>query len=284
MHVAAVVGAFLVMSAAPSSAAPTALQNGSFDTSLAGWTLNADPAWSIAWNPTGNTASGGSAKVRWIGPAAPQWAYMHTMTQDGIAVTPGATYEFRAALRLEHDPVDPRKPCPAAGSSPGAIHVWMYGDNPRSPLLGTTKVDEFYGCGWADLKGYVVAPPEAKTLALRLFMPGSGEYTAQFDDVSVRALPTDAEFLAGMAKYVVSSDPNVHLDRGGPSTTVSAVDGAVLNWATSSAQAVSITPGIGSVAVSGSHVVHPAQTTTYTLTASGPFGSVVKQVIVNVTP
>ncbi|MEO8379841.1 MAG: hypothetical protein ABI779_09285, partial [Acidobacteriota bacterium] len=98
------------------------------------------------------------------------------------------------------------------------------------------------------------------------------------------ALPTDAAFLTGMAKYVVSPDPNVHLDRGGPSTIVAATDGAVLNWATSSAQSVSITPGIGPVAASGSRVVHPAQTTTYTLTVSGPSGSVVKQVTINVTP
>ena len=209
---------------------------------------------------------------------------MRTMTQDGIAVTAGATYEFRAALRLEPDPVDPTKPCLTSGSAPGAIYVWMYGDDPRAPLLGTTKWDEFYGCGWVDLKGYVAAPAGAKTLALRLFMPGSGEYTAQFDDVSIRALPTDAEFLAGMAKYVVSPDPNVHLDRGGPTTSVTAADGAVLNWATSSAQSISIAPGIGSVATTGSRIVHPAQTTTYTLTASGPFGTVTKNATVNVTP
>ncbi len=48
---------------------------------------------------------------------------------------------------------------------------------------------------------------------------------------------------------------------------------AALNWIVQGATTVSISPNIGNVAATGSNTVTPAQTTTYTLTATGPGGT-----------
>ena len=48
---------------------------------------------------------------------------------------------------------------------------------------------------------------------------------------------------------------------------------AILTWTTTNASSVTISPGVGSVAASGSTTVTPAATTTYTLTANGKSGN-----------
>jgi peptidoglycan-associated lipoprotein len=50
-------------------------------------------------------------------------------------------------------------------------------------------------------------------------------------------------------------------------------DSVKLSWTTSDAQNISITPDVGAVTAQGSTSVTPAQSTTYTLTASGPGGN-----------
>jgi hypothetical protein len=281
VRVGAVLGALVAMMASPSSAAQTAIQNGSFDANLTGWTIQSDPSWSIAWSASGYTAAGGAAKVSWVGPD--ERRQFVPLAQSGIAVTPGVTYEYAAVAKLH---VDPSK----TSDGPVIVQALFHGDDPAIPLLGAS--DEFFGSGWVPLRGYVVAPPGAMTLTVRLAMPGtSGRWplqtdtqVAMFDDVSVRPLPTSAEFMVGWERYVASSDPNVRYDKGGPTTTIAAGEGAVLVWATASAETITITPDVGTVPRTGSHVVRPTHTTTFTLTATGPFGSITKQVTVNVTP
>jgi hypothetical protein len=67
---------------------------------------------------------------------------------------------------------------------------------------------------------------------------------------------------------------------------ISSGQSASLDWNVSGANSVSIDQGIGSVALTGSRVVAPAVTTTYTLTAFNTAGSVTAttQVIVSGTP
>ena len=58
---------------------------------------------------------------------------------------------------------------------------------------------------------------------------------------------------------------------------------STLFWSTSGVTSASISPGIGGVSTSGSRTVSPSSTTTYTLTASGPRGTVTRQTTVTVT-
>ena len=57
----------------------------------------------------------------------------------------------------------------------------------------------------------------------------------------------------------------------------------VLQWSTSDAISVSITPDVGTVAASGSVTLSPAATTTYILSATGPGGTATAQTMVTVT-
>lgn len=66
-------------------------------------------------------------------------------------------------------------------------------------------------------------------------------------------------------------------------STIQNGQSATLNWATTNATTVSLDNGIGSVATSGSQIVSPASSTTYTLTASSPGGSVTASVTITVT-
>lgn len=68
------------------------------------------------------------------------------------------------------------------------------------------------------------------------------------------------------------------------STSISAGSQTALRWSVRNASAVSISPGIGSVAVAGSVIVRPSTTTNYTLTASGPGGTRTATVTVGVGP
>ena len=69
------------------------------------------------------------------------------------------------------------------------------------------------------------------------------------------------------------ADPQV-IDAGGTST---------LTWEVSNATTVTISPGVGSVALIGTFVVSPEETTTYTLTASNTAGNVTANVNVTVS-
>jgi hypothetical protein len=269
------------MTASPSSAAQTAIQNGSFDANLSGWTSQSDSAFNISWSPSGNTASGGAAKVAWVGPT--ERRQFVPLTQSGIAVTPGVTYEYSASVKLA---VDPSR----TGDGPVSVRVLFYGEGAGIPLLGA--YDQFFGSGWVPLRGFVVAPVGATTLAIELAMPGTAgrwplhgdTQNAMFDDVSVRPLPTSAELIVGRAQYIPSTDPNVRHDQGGPSVSIAAGEGAVLVWTTASSDTITIAPDVGSVPKTGSRVVRPTQTTPFTLTAVGPLGTATRQVTVNVTP
>ena len=64
--------------------------------------------------------------------------------------------------------------------------------------------------------------------------------------------------------------------------TVTLGGSSTLRWSSSNATSVSIDQGIGSVATSGTHSVSPTSTTIYTITATGPGGSVSAQETVTV--
>ena len=56
--------------------------------------------------------------------------------------------------------------------------------------------------------------------------------------------------------------------------TIATGESSVLNWNVSDAAAVSIEPGIGNVALAGTRVVSPSETTVYILTATNEAGSI----------
>ncbi|MBC7925878.1 MAG: hypothetical protein H7039_09495, partial [Bryobacteraceae bacterium] len=67
-------------------------------------------------------------------------------------------------------------------------------------------------------------------------------------------------------------------------TTITAGQPATINYSTSNADSVTISPGIGTVELSGLRVVTPAQTTTYVLTATSAGGPATCNLTVTVNP
>ena len=65
-------------------------------------------------------------------------------------------------------------------------------------------------------------------------------------------------------------------------TTINKGESAKLSWTTTDATNVSIAPEVGAVTLQGATTVTPADSTTYTLTASGPGGSTDATVRINV--
>lgn len=76
------------------------------------------------------------------------------------------------------------------------------------------------------------------------------------------------------APIVINFDVNPAVINSGAS--------AALIWSVSNANSVSIDQGIGSVSLNGNKLVSPTDTTTYTLTASGPAGTVTKSTVLTV--
>lgn len=173
-----------------------------------------------------------------------------------MPVIPDVTYEFRASAHVQ-TATNP------STASPTGINVWMYADSPNVPIASNS--DSSSANNFVDLVGYLIAPQGAKAALVTLSMSGNSNQVVSFDNVVLRALPASAEFNAGP-------------------TMIAAGQAVTLVWATASTPSVSIAPGVGTVARTGSVVVHPTETTTYTLTASGPIGSVTKQIKITVVP
>ncbi|MCI5145506.1 MAG: hypothetical protein D3923_08230, partial [Candidatus Electrothrix sp. AR3] len=117
---------------------------------------------------------------------------------------------------------------------------------------------------------------------------GSNVYTDAFSAVSGEALLRvkngDREDLSGASVVVLPSKSGsflvIKLKSGTPFITISAVPetvgygaSSVLTWQSTNADSVSIDNGIGLVDLNGSVSVAPTETTTYTITATGPGGT-----------
>jgi len=63
-------------------------------------------------------------------------------------------------------------------------------------------------------------------------------------------------------------------------STITAGDGTTLQWGVTGARSVLIEPGVGQVALTGSRMVYPSASTTYTLVAQGDAGPVSRTVVV----
>lgn len=85
---------------------------------------------------------------------------------------------------------------------------------------------------------------------------------------------------ASVIIHVTSNPPEVSL--GADPTSINIGESTILTWKTVGAETVTIEPGIGAVAQEGSMTVTPIENTTYTITATGPGGTVTATVNVDV--
>jgi hypothetical protein len=172
------------------------------------------------------------------------------LQQGGMALTGGVSYEVGASIRLQ------------SGGSSATVRVNATGD-PNGAITTEASTGSTTG---ASVSAILYNPTStAKTAQVWLMVPNQAGQVVWFDDVFLRALPASAEFTASR-------------------TTIAAGESLTLSWATISAPQVSIDQGVGSKSRTGSVSVAPSTTTTYTLIATGPVGTVTKQVTITVVP
>ena len=123
------------------------------------------------------------------------------------------------------------------------------------------------------------------TLLLPLGGGAADQFTVTFSGDTMTGTLTDSfgDFASFSAtKSASAALPIINTFAPSPSSITSG-QSTTLSWSTSNATAVSIDNGVGSQPPSGSVTVSPAQTTVYTLTATGPAGSVTAQTTVTVS-
>jgi len=159
--------------------------------------------------------------------------------------------------------VVPAPPEASLTASPGTIYAG------QSSLLvwnctnaGQVSIDN--GIGEVHPSGSLSVSP-AQTTTYTITATGPGGRASAAATVTVNAPPPE---------LTVSATPaTIHAGLGETST---------LAWSTLHAELVEIDNGIGSVAPNGSLAVSPSQTTTYTITATGPGGVIRRSVTVTV--
>jgi hypothetical protein len=88
---------------------------------------------------------------------------------------------------------------------------------------------------------------------------------------------------AGVTVSLVYLPPTVNISAN-PTSSVLPRQPSTLSWTSTDAQTATIEPEVGPVAPNGSVIVKPAQTTTYTITVTGPGGTAADTVTVDVIP
>jgi hypothetical protein len=141
-------------------------------------------------------------------------------------------------------------------------------------VTGATTVSIDQGVGNVALTGNRVVSPSATTIYTLTATSTAGSVTA-----------TAQVIVSGVAPPTPTSLPIVHSFTASP-PGITVGSSATLSWDVSNATSVTIDPGLGNFASSGSTIVSPTATTTYILTATNVAGSTtaMAQVIVSGAP
>jgi hypothetical protein len=227
-----------------------------------------------------------------------------TATTGTFAITRGSTAapgsEFSGTWQGSYSEVDDERAfClnirSLAFDGPASLSIVQAGNAVSGWLIfqGALDVrsDGFGNCVVVEIGDQVL--PLYGTLsgnALTLLQPLGGGvqvlYMVTFNGDTVNGTITDSfgDFASFTATKSASAAPPVISNFGATPSAIFIGQSSTLSWSASNATAVSIDNGIGSKPVSGSMNVSPAQTTIYTLTATGPAGSVSAQTTIAVFP
>jgi PKD repeat protein len=226
------------------SASPTSITAGQSSTLT--WTSTNATSVSID-NGVGSQAVNGSVSV------SPASTTTYTLTANG----PGGTITKTATVTVT-------QPAPTAtfSASPTSINAGQSSTLTWS-TTNATSITIDNGVGSKPASGTASVSP-ASTTTYTLTATGLGGTITKTATVTVAQPAPTISF---------SATPS----------NIAAGQGASLVWSTTNATSVTIDNGVGSQPVSGSVTVHPVGTTTYTLTANGPGGTLTSQATVTVS-
>jgi len=131
-----------------------------------------------------------------------------------------------------------------------------------STYADTAIIDQ--GIGSVPVNGTITVSPADTTIYTIMVTGPGGTATAGVTVNVTHPVPAVS----------ISADPG----------TIFAGESSTLTWTSTNADTCVIEPGIGSVALNGTATVSPTETTNYTITATGPGGTVTNSVTVTVTP
>ncbi len=182
-----------------------------------------------------------------------------TTTYTITATGPAGTFTDSVTVNV----IDPSVPATVSMSAnPETIQVGESSTLSWSSTNANSCVIE-PGIGTVDPSGLItVSPTETTTYTITASSLGGSTDTASVTVTVTYPVPTVS----------ISADPE----------TIPVGESATLSWTSTDADTCTIDHGIGSVELSGSRAVSPAETTTYTVTATGPGGSSEANVMVTV--
>ena len=138
-------------------------------------------------------------------------------------------------------------------------------------VSGAAGVEIDHGIGSVALTGSRTVSPTATTTYTLVATNQSGKSVYATAQVTVSATPPSTAGLPVIDSF--TADP----------PAISSGDSVTLSWTVSNATSMAITPGIGTVASSGSKTVSPSADTTYKLVATNANGSATATVLVSVS-
>jgi hypothetical protein len=106
--------------------------------------------------------------------------------------------------------------------------------------------------------------------------------TAALFGLAALALMANEKKPIAAAKLAPPTSPSVALSAS--PTSAPAGQPVMLTWSSTNATSITLEPSVGAVATQGSRIVKPSQSTTYTVTATGPGGSAHATAQVIITP
>jgi len=141
-------------------------------------------------------------------------------------------------------------------------------------VVGATTVSIDQGIGNVALTGRRAVMPSATTV-----------YTLKATNAAGMSATATAQVIVSGAPSISAVLPSVNYFTANPSSII-AGSSAILSWDVSNATSITINPGVGTFASSGTTMVSPAASTTYTLTATNAAGTTtaMTQVTVSGTP
>jgi uncharacterized cupredoxin-like copper-binding protein len=226
------------------------------------------PAGNVTLNGSGSSDPlGETLTYQWVQIAGPSVPINNSTSAIAtFTAAPGTTYSFRLTVR-NTDNLSSSATTTVSTASPTVPTITLFSATPASILPGgsstltwavqnSTSVTIAPVVGGVAASGSTSVSPTATTTYTLTAVGAGGTVTATVT-VQVGNAPV------GMPQIIRFEANPVSIAPGQSST---------LSWTTTGASTVTISPTVGSVTLNGSTTVTPAQTTTYTLTATSSDG------------
>ncbi len=235
------------------------------------------PAGTVTLNGTGSyDPNGQKLTYQWVQDGGPAVSISGTTQATAtFAATAGQNYSFRLTVRNE-DGLTAAARTRVTTKTADTVQIIFFVANPTNINQGQSSE-----LSWKVINADTVTISTLGTVAAEGKAPVSPSQTTTY---TLTAKNATSEQNA-TAVVTVNTNPVQVVGCFATPANINAGEAATINYTTTNATAVSVTPGVGTVPVNGSFVVSPTANTTYTITATGAGNQTGScRVAVNVNP